>query len=237
MPTIALPSDFPSQHFDALMGIGEVLEAGYREKTGGLQNPIWSHFIAAMLGCSYRWRALAEADEAFTETIRLGAATIEERYTEESALFGFFTNGYSAFELFYFTQYALAAQLRPAQFTMLPDCASSVTPKQVVHAFKYEYPGELLTAQLECALNGPVCQEVKGLRNVLSHRGAPPRRFAYGPATLPGGQFVAASPEWQGRPLDANLTPTIRNGLARELNRLFEVARAFACQQIGKIIG
>jgi hypothetical protein len=51
-----------------------------------------------------------------------------------------------------------------------------------------------------------IFRTIKARRDILSHRGSPPRAFAYGPPNLPGqAGMVAAAPDWEGFTLTSDL--------------------------------
>lgn len=236
MPNIEMSSDFLSSHHDALLAVADVLENAYRGKHNGAANPNWMGFALAMNGITYRWKALAEADSIFQETVSLGTPTMEERYREESALFAFFTTALSVYELTYFAMYCFAAQVKRPSFPLLATKPRQITPKSVIEAFQAAYPSELMTQELERVASTAQYEKIKDLRDVLSHRGSPPRTFAYAAPSLPGQSTATPSATWEGILVDANLTPSFRATVSADLNRLLEVGLAFATQQIASLI-
>jgi hypothetical protein len=106
----------------------------------------------------------------------------------------------------------------------------------VIEAFQAEYLSELITKEIERVASSSEYGQIKELCDIVSHRGAPPRRLTYGPPSLPGHGIMTTSATWEGLSLDATLTQSFRTIVATDLNRLFEVGRAFAAQQVAALI-
>jgi hypothetical protein len=95
MPTalpIAMPAGFPAAPFDAVYEIVQSLAPKHAE--------LRLNFVGAWLALGYRYRAMAEYGEEFTKLIVADGPgpSMEKRYLQERALFGFFGNAFTAFE-------------------------------------------------------------------------------------------------------------------------------------------
>jgi hypothetical protein len=237
MPHLQMPADFPLAIFDSFGERAEFIDAKYRTAHGGNANPDWCALASATNGITYRWRALSEAQDAFHAAFFKTSTTHDDRYVQESALFTFFTSAVSAVEQSYFAFYAFAALLEPATIDLIQSNPREITPASVTKSFCAQWPSEALTLLLSQTIASQQYKAVLELRNILSHRGVPPRVTAMTfNAALGGGPPPPQAPpttSWTGRPLDAAMLPSFRADLAALLGCLFTTAVSFANSEIG----
>jgi hypothetical protein len=236
MPQLQMPPDFPSTTFDSFGERAEFLDAKFRAANDGKANPDWVALASATNGITYRWRALSEVQDAFHAALFKSPSDLEDRYVQENALFAFFTSGVSSIEQSYFAIYAFAALLEPSKFGLIQTNPREVTPAKVIQNFNAEWPADALTSALSQANASQSFKDVLELRNILSHRGVPPRHTAITLHTVVGGGTSPPQPppatSWTGRPLDAKMLPSFRTDLVTLLDGLLTAAVTFANDQI-----
>src|SRR4051794_2567 len=87
---IEMPDYFPTEPYDRL---GEITRPHSPSQAWGESAVGWN-------ALGYRFRAAAEASDAFIESLARDRAEHEERFVQETALYGFFVGGQSAIESF-----------------------------------------------------------------------------------------------------------------------------------------
>jgi hypothetical protein len=234
---LKLPPDFPEVEVEEIVRLAGVLDAKYRAKSGGQPCDEWRGFIASYHGLRVRFRAMAEAEEVYVTTVPQSNETRENVYLQDSALFAFFTNAVSVLEVFCYACFSLASQMKPSAFPMKTeiDCRR-ITPRFVLERFQLFYPKEVLTKALADLLDDADFTGLHEARNILSHRGNPPR--AYGatieiiPGRPPQHKFIGGAkgdpPIWHGMVLDANALAERRTWIAGCLQTLVSAALEFA---------
>lgn len=141
----------------------------------------WRSFASAWNGIAYRARAATEYDEEFTRLIAISSSpSPEERFQQENALFGFCVCALSTLECFFYATYCFASILKPTVFPISTPKDLKFYPKDVVFKFANEFVGEAIVNEMQTCLNSPTYTELTEIRNVLTHRGAPPRKYFMG---------------------------------------------------------
>jgi hypothetical protein len=165
---LVMPTDFPTISFEKTYVL-------LSSKPG---NFAYEHFSAAWNAVSLRFLALDAEGDQFAESITaLDASTsLDRRYQQERHLFGFFSNGFSAFEAFFYGMFAVGALLNSYAFPMAtPKEQRSINPGTTNRAFEREFPGDPILEAFRCFFNEPAYEEWTIVRNVLTHRTAPGR--------------------------------------------------------------
>ena len=139
---------------------------------------------------SYRFTAFAEYDDLFTTSIsKHGTAPpAEERYRQERNLFGFFSNGFSTFESFFYAAFAAAALIQPTRFPIgTPQQQRNITAGSTVAEYRRTFTNASVVQALEDLTKDPSYLQLKEIRNILSHRSAPGRTIhvAFGDEPAP----------------------------------------------------
>jgi hypothetical protein len=185
-------------------------------------------------GVAYRYRAMAEYDEEFTSSVKTfgNAPPPEERYRQGKTLFGFFANAVSVLDCFSFSTYCMASILKPDIFPVSEPRNLRFYPKDVEPRFAANFSNDPLSLSMSRCFSEPTFKDMCDIRDVLSHRGMPPRSFyaggeRNGMATMPINP-KAPSDQWQFDFLvDERTTKMFREWLAKTLKVLIDSADKF----------
>lgn len=164
---------------------------GYRE-----DHPVALRlFKAAWKGLAYRYRAVAESNEIFTAFIpKINSFTPDQRYYQDHALFTFSFCALSTLECFCFGAHCFASVINPIVFPVSDAKNLRFKPKDVLKHYKAKYPSDSLTHEMQICLSATKFSQLQNLRNVLTHRGIPPRHFDIGGET-DGKIYLPINPE------------------------------------------
>ena len=225
------PPDFPAEAHNK---VHQCLNK-YKD-THGVQ---WSLFSLGWNGLAYRYRAMVEYDEQFTTSVKEfgNSPPFEERYKQGKALFSFFVNAVSIIDCFFFSAYCIASILKPDEFPLSKSKDLKFYPEDVKRDFATRFPKDNLSIALGLCLDESTYKEINSIRNVLTHRGMPPRRFyrggeRNGMATMPT-NLPAPSDQWQfDLPVDAQTTASRRQWLSNTLKGLMDSADDFCTHQL-----
>lgn len=224
---LLMPSDFPTEPFEA------VHDALYANERGS--DPLYQHFLGAWNAISYRYVAMVDYGDEFTALITKegSALTSIERYQQERALFGFFSNGFSILEAYFYGLFSAGAFIAPKSFPLVtPKDHQSVTPTRTRDAYTTAFGGDPILSVIKAAFNDHAYREWREIRNILTHRSAPGRRFY---VTIEGSENLPE--EWKilNIPLDGSTTQTRRAKLSGLLTPLLKGVETFVRSQISKI--
>jgi hypothetical protein len=234
--------DFPGADLDEVVKQAGVLDEKYRAQHSGQPCEEWRGFIAAYHGTKTRFRAMTEAEETYAKTVPQSNETRENGFVQDSALFSFFTNAVSVLEVLCYACFSLAAQLQPSAFPMTSEKAlRSVTPEFTLDRFELLYPQEPLTGTLRELRDDPALKELLNARNVLSHRGNPPRNYNvtldFTLGASPQHKFIGGAkgdpPKWHGIVLDDEALSQRRAWLVEYVKRLVGDLLTFSKNNIG----
>jgi hypothetical protein len=140
--------------------------------------PVYDQFAGAWNAITHRYKAFAECDDLFSESIsKYGAGPpAEERYRQERDLFAFFSNGFSTFEAFFYGAFAAGSILQPKQFPIAtPQDQRRITAANTITAYRAAFPSAPFVGALDAVITDHAYMEMREIRNVLSHRSAPGR--------------------------------------------------------------
>ncbi len=199
----------------------------------------WHAFASAWNAVAYRWRATHEHGSEFVKSVtKSSSPEINERFSQDHNLFVFATSAASAIECFFFASYCFASLIDSASFSISKDSDLKFYPHDVLARFQKTFPNELLTSSMESCLAAPEYQVLLDLRNVLAHRGTPPRVHFAGnssedtPSAIPGNLKHLAS-NWQYNfALEPTCLDSYLSFLDRTLRQLILEAACFADQRI-----
>jgi hypothetical protein len=212
-----VPTDFPVTDFESI----EALVQSRFETHSHLH-----HFIGAWYAVRYRFLAMTEYDECFTrEIIRSGVAPCQRvRYQQERDLFGFFNSGCSVVDSLSFGLFAIGAMLKPTDFPIEPESEWKITPKYCFDKYSDAFGGDpiLDTLQLMTKNGDPNWVKFSKIRNVLTHRVAPPRRFSVGDPRQPDAVMTRTNIV-----LDNQTTGSRRKQIASLLEKLLAASNLF----------
>jgi hypothetical protein len=190
---------------------------------------MYEQWSGAWNAVSHRYLAVTEYSASFTTSVvdRTGTATIEGRHRQERDLFGFFGSAVSTLEAVFYGLFAIGGFLAPTLFPLATvDDQRRVSPSSTRTAFARVFTGDALVGVLETVTNDPAYRHLHDVRNVLTHRSAPGRRFFLGGG---GDGDVPIPDEWKNLEirLDRDMTRTRELELARLLTLLLEGSSVF----------
>jgi len=225
-----MPPEFPAEAYDEVHS----RLVKYKET-----HPIqWESFGLGWNGLAYRYRALVEYDEEFTASIMVSnSPPPEERYRQGKALFGFFVNAVSVTECFFYSANCMASILKPYIFPLSKSEDLRMRSNKLVSRFANQFPNDRLSNDMRRCIGDPVYKKTKDIRDVLTHRGALPRKFYVGGdrdglATMPN-NVKAPVNQWQfDFAVDTGTTASRREWLSRILKDLIESANEFCNREL-----
>jgi hypothetical protein len=191
------------------------------------KHKLYEHYAGAWNAVAYRFHAAVDAGDDFQASIVAAGATpsAEERYRQDKALAEFFGGAFSTFESVFYALHTIGAFIDPSGFSLAtPKAQQQVSPRQTSDAFRRAFPGDSILGSFDALFADAQHQELREIRNILTHRTAPGRRMYVGI-----GDDDAPSAEWKlnNIPMDDALVPTRRRELARMLTSLVEATDAF----------
>lgn len=225
---LTMPDEFPFAAYESI----------HRRMApwSGINNDVYGQFAGAWNAVSYRYRALADYDESFTASISTHGAgpNAIERYRQECDLFGFFSNGFSTFEAFFYAVFATGAFIQPAAFLIAtPADQQRITAGRTIEAYARTFSNDAIAAALQEITNDTAYKELRDIRNVLTHRSAPGRTIhvAFGSEAAPN--------QWKlsNIVLDQNTTATRRAHAARLLSAALDALGKFSEARLSSTIG
>jgi len=224
---LEVPDDFPQKPFDAVHARvnSSPRDAVAMFEYGGAWNAV-----------VYRFVSCARSAETFANSFRTAgpAPAQPERFIQEDALFGFFVNGLSVIESFFYGLYWIGSMIDTTSF---PVRTGNDLRNIVVHTTVKEYIARFGTCPLTNAfsllryrnssdnvINTSSYDEWKDNRNILAHRAHPGRALHL---NIGGGPQVEDF--WRGLDIQLNdqLTTTRRQWLASTLAELMNEAAIF----------
>jgi hypothetical protein len=217
---LTMPADFPVDLFETIFGASQ--------RHGS--NPLYFHFIGAWSAISYRYKALAEYDDRFTDIIKKSGHG-QARYEQERDLFGFASNAYSIFEAFHYAMFAIGALIKPEIFVLnAPADESKVNISTTRARYKDAFPGDPISVSFQEFFDDSARLDLSLLRNVLTHRAAPPR--AFGLAVGPRDAVPSAELTRVNISLDENTTQSRRHEVSRLLTGYLKAAEIFVASKL-----
>jgi hypothetical protein len=136
----------------------------------------WYAFASAWNAVAYRWRATHEHASDFEASIaKSSSPEVNERFRQDHDLFVFVTSAVSTVECFFFASYSLASLVNPASFPISNEHDLKFYPRDVASLFQKSFPTDSITSSMSTCLAAPELLLLQDLRNVLAHRGTPPR--------------------------------------------------------------
>ncbi|MGH7373949.1 MAG: hypothetical protein ACREJY_06960 [Candidatus Rokuibacteriota bacterium] len=166
--TFTAPSSLPLAEFDT------VNERVSQRRSGS--KDIWHGFASAWNGVAYRMRAALDHEEGFAKSVTNSSAPPpDERYRQDHDLFGFVVSAVSAIECFHFAAHCVGSLLNPTVFPLSTPSNLKFYPTTVRDRSQSAFPGDALTEVMSARLTDLQYGHLNDLRNVLAHRGTPPR--------------------------------------------------------------
>lgn len=215
---LIVPTDFPNTQYEAVHKIIESTQSGH---------DLYEHYSGAWNALAYRFCASIDSGNIFVASLRTHGATPppQERYTQERALFEFYSSGFSVFESTFYGLYTIGAFLEPSVFSLSSQRDQQrVSPSRARDAFTLAFPRDPILDTFTSIFGHQEYQRWREVRNVLTHRAAPGRRLY-----VSLGSEDTPLTEWKlnNTPLDESIATTGRQNLSRLLTDLLTGAAHF----------
>jgi len=214
---VEVPDDFPQKPYDA---IHACVNSRQRHPESLF------HYGGAWNAVAYRFVSCARSDEAFASSVR-SAQSHAERFNQEEALFGFFVNGLSVIESFFYGLYWIGSMVDAILFPVRSgDDLREIQLHKTVEAYITRFGSSPLISAFGRLRyrdssgnwkNTSEYEEWKDVRNILAHRAAYGRMISAG---VGGGHQVENVWRVRNIPLNDQLTTTRRQWLASTLREL-----------------
>lgn len=216
---LLMPPDFPTTLFERVYSRARLRSTSHVSA--------YEHFNAAWNAISFRYLALCNDGDAFTASVSApdGGASLQERYQQERHLFGFFSNGFSAFESFFYGMFAIGALLHPVDFPLAtPKEQQAVSPASTDRAYARAFVGDPILATFAAVFTDAAYREWKEVRNILTHRTAPGRTIF---VSVESDEDLLARWKINDIPLGRETASVRRGHAARMLSALLNAAAVF----------
>jgi hypothetical protein len=213
-----VPDDFPGADFE---NVEKKVQARFPEHAHA------RFFGGAWGALAYRFMAMAQYDESFTKSILENGASPGPmlRYEQERDLFGFFSSGCSATDALLFGMFTLGAMLKPVAFALKDKSDErNVNPARCYDAYRRGFIGDpiLVALQLTTKNGDPNWERFSAIRNVVTHRAAPPRDFSVGDPSQPDAIMSRVDVD-----LNKETTSSPRRQVAGLLGKLLAASNSF----------
>jgi hypothetical protein len=184
-----------------------------------------AEFFYAWTAVAYRYKACADHDAAYSDSIRRvgNTANFPDRYIQDQELFNFFVTGLSTIDCLYYGCYALGSMLDPSHFPFSrAEDKRRVNTSRTSDAFQQAFGGRIATT-LQSILNSPEYDEWKTVRNILTHRTSPGRLISL---SVGGAPQTPPYVEWKtiGIQFDGMTTVSRRKWLVDSVDSLVTAA-------------
>jgi hypothetical protein len=226
----AAPTALPLADFDAVNE--RVSQQAVHDKD------LWHGFASAWNGVAYRLRAALEHASSFALAISASSAPPpNERYRQDHDLFGFVISAISALECFHFAAHCMGSLLDPGLFRLTRPADLKFYPRDVRDRFQQAFPGDSLSVAIAACLSAPEYAQLNDLRNVLGHRGTPPRLHLLStgtdqPSAIPSNVADLASRWRYDFPLKPGCLDSYTIWLQRSVRELIIAAASFASARL-----
>ena len=141
-------------------------------------SPTTTLFLTAWNGVALRYYAVTRHASAVDASLTAftGAPPAPQRAEEEDALFGLYGAALSAIECVTFAAFVAGSIVQPSAFPIATEKdLRAITPSETAKRFASAFLGDQIVTALQAMLASPAFGAISGARNVLSHRGVPPR--------------------------------------------------------------
>ena len=213
-----LIQDFPQEKYES---IHLILTTKHAEKEE------YEHFSGAWNAVSYRYKATIDHGEDFVELLKLygTAPQPQERYLQERALFNHFSSCFSVFESICYGFFAIGSIIKPEYFFINNSTDQRrISPETTKKTFQNVFPNEQITKTLIELISDSEFENIRNIRNILTHRTAPGRKIY-----LNMGNDESPPTEWKlnNKPLDELIVISNVNNMKRFLNNLLNAGEEF----------
>jgi hypothetical protein len=227
---LPLPAGFPVEAYDR---VGDWLNVNTEQPPG----TVWFTASSAWKGVAYRAKAAGEHAAGLVESLALGDMPGEPlRYEQDHALFMLAVTALSAIECCYFAAFCIGHVVEPTSIPLSDPKQLKLYPENVLDRLrKSSFAADALVATLAGVVDEPEYDQLKLFRDVLAHRGTPPRRAflsASGP-DIPS--TIPANPKALAKAWDYSMAvtdfPRLNDWVAARLVVVIEAMDAFCSQR------
>lgn len=217
------PSDFPVSQYESIHKIIESKAAGHS---------LYDHYAGAWNALAYRFCASIDHKNAFIVSIKKHGSTPppKERYLQERILFDFFSSGFSTFEATFYGLYVIGTFIAPTNFSLSSEKdQQKVSPSSTRNAYINAFPNNPILLSFTDLFADPEYQQLREIRNILTHRTAPGRRMY-----VSIGSDDTPSTEWKlnSIPVDESIVINAVQALSRLLTQLLNASDDFVKRHI-----
>jgi hypothetical protein len=229
MPSLPMPTDFPSGPFNTIQD---------HLRSRSVPSELRVEFAGGWNGLRYRFLTCTEHDEAFTGSIVChgDAPPHPERYRQDRELFGFFVTGLAAIQCLCYSLFAVSAMLEPSAFPMTSeDALKKIEPERTAKSYNKgaTFRTDPLADALMALVDDQAYKDWRNARNILAHR-INPGRHIYASAGEDPGRCLDSSSRWKLDHiiLDRNTTAQRRLWLANRLADTLNAAAIFITREM-----
>jgi len=220
---LEMADNFPTTQYESIYKIVSAKKAGHSS---------YEHFSGAWNALAYRYRAAVDHKDSFIDSIRENGSTPppEIRYLQEKILFDFFSSSFSAFEALFYGLYAIGTFISPSRFSLSSERdQQGVSPSRTQKTYYEAFPNDIILDSFSNLFSDPAFQQIREIRNILTHRTAPGRRMY-----VSIGNDDAPATEWKlnNVPIDESITEKATQDLSRLLMNLLVASEEFAKRNI-----
>jgi hypothetical protein len=194
-----------------------------------VKQDVWQEWAGGCNGTLYRFLQAAEASDAWAEAIRIDRPGLDERLRQEFMLFSFFASALSSLECLAYGLCAVGQFLRPSVFhvTTRPH---TITFGLAATKFSSEFPNDRLGPVLATVDQSREMNDLRGTRNILSHRSAPGR--TYSETLTVGSDSASGATTWLAAALGSSTTGRPRAWVAGTLQEILQAADEFTTSHL-----
>lgn len=227
---LPLPAGFPVDAYDR---VGDWL----KENTEKPPGTVWFTATSAWKGVAYRAKAAREHADELAASLAIADTPGEpQRYEQDHALFALAVTALSAIECCYFAAFCIGHVVEPATIPLSDPKHLRLYPENVMDRLrKSSFAADALVTTMTGVLAEPEYEQLRLFRDVLAHRGTPPRRAflsTHGP-NIPSA--VPANPKDLAEGWDYSMAvtnfPRLNDWVARRVSILIEAMDVFCSQR------
>lgn len=163
-----MPDIFPSTVYDEIQK-NFIAKKKNEEK--------WKEHGIAWNAISYRYLSLKKYNDDYVASItKYGGSPLPEiRVGQEELIFNFFTTGFSLLDIIGYGIYAICSEIDTSNFPLTNDIKPNINICMVKDKLVAYFTNEDITTSLKTLIESNEYKEWKDIRNILAHRGQPPR--------------------------------------------------------------
>lgn len=170
---IDVPADFPAQTYNDVHSRVWPRHSDFVEP--------FRHYAGAWNAVAIRFRSLADSDQNFQQTL-VEAGSPLNRYSQEVTMFLFFGNSVATLDSLAYGLYAIGAMVDPKVFVLTAAALRNIQLHTAGKLFTQTFPSEPLGKSMLTSATDATGQDLREIRNALSHRASSTRTFEMSPS-------------------------------------------------------